>query len=313
MGPADLHAQPGNDCLLRALFRDAPVRAQVVHLRDAWRRIVAQHGYPEPVARVLGEMTAAATLLASNIKFAGRLILQIHGDGPVRLLVVECQDDLTVRATAKLREGAVIEPEADLRALVNVGGAGRCAITLDPHDARPGQLPYQGIVALEGDSIASALQGYMRQSEQLETRLWLAADDATAAGVLLQRLPREGGSADDGDTDAWDRANALAGTLTAEELKTVPSAQLMRRLFWQETLDYYAPLIPRFGCRCSRERIGRMLQSLGQAEVDTIVAELGEVTVDCDFCSSRYRFDAIDVALLFASGSTAPAQSERPH
>jgi molecular chaperone Hsp33 len=293
------------DRLLKFTFRDAPVRAEVVRLDDSWRQIVTRHGYPAAVSRLLGEMTAAAALLSSTIKFAGRLIIQIHGDGPVRLLVVECQDDLAVRATAKLAPDAVIADDAGLRELVNVGGRGRCAITLDPRDPQPGQQPYQGVVPLEGDTIAASLQGYMRQSEQLDTRFWLAADAQAAAGVLLQRLPGEGGRARAvTDEDAWDRANALAATLTHEELTLLTSEQIVRRLFWQEALEQFAPRTPRFSCTCSRARIGRMLMSLGRPECDDIVAEQSAITVDCDFCNARYAFDAVDVAHLFATGTT---------
>jgi len=293
-----------NDALLKFLFHDAPVRAEAVRLREAWQRMTALHDYPAPVARLLGEMTAAAALLSTTIKFNGALIIQIHGDGPVKLLVVECQPDLALRATAKLRSGAHVPDGAGLRELVNGNGLGRCAITLDPRDAQPGQQPYQGIVPLEGTSIAQALESYMRRSEQLDTRLWLAADDSGAAGLLLQQLPREGGrpAGDDGET--WRRAVTLAGTLDARELLAIGPHEVVRRLYWQERLDTVAALTPRFQCTCSRARIGRMLVSLGRDEIDSIVAELGSVAVTCDFCNARHEFDAVDVAQLFSTGST---------
>jgi len=293
------------DRLLKFTFHNAPVRGEVVRLADAWQAMTEHHGYPAPVMRLLGEMTAAAALLASNIKFSGSLILQIHGDGPVRLLVVECQPDLRLRATAKLDADASIDPHAGMRELVNVSGQGRCAITLDPTDRLPGQQPYQGIVSLRGESIAQALENYMRQSEQLESRLWLAADDRFCAGVLLQKLPDAGGRTTPGnaDVDAWERTTALAATLTAEELLELPADTVTRRLFWQERLDHYPRLVPRFECRCSRGRIGRMLLSLGRKEVDSIVVEQGRVEVTCDFCNARQAFDAVDVAQLFRTGS----------
>src|SRR5882672_11750474 len=265
------------DKLLKFTFHNAPVRGEVVRLEQAWRAMTVHHGYPAPVMRLLGEMTAAAALLASNIKFSGSLIMQIHGDGPVTLLVVECQPDLRLRATAKLRTDAVIEPDAGMRQLVNANGQGRCAITLDPTDKLPGQVPYQGIVSLQGDSIAQALENYMRQSEQLESRLWLAANASCCAGVLLQKLPDNGGFAQRvaADTDAWERTTALAATVTTDELLTLATDTVTRRLFWQERLDHYRPLAPRFECRCSRERIGRMLLSLGRPEVDSIIDEMG--------------------------------------
>ncbi len=302
-----------SDTLLKFVFHGAPVRAEVVQLRAAWQQMTALHEYPPPVARLLGEMTAAAALLSTTIKFNGALVLQIHGDGPVKLLVVECQSDLALRATAKLRAGVRVPDDAGLRELVNAGGQGRCAITLDPKDPKPGQQAYQGIVALEGASIARALEGYMRRSEQLDTRLWLAADDAGAAGLLLQRLPRGAAAAGDDDGETWQRAVTLANTLGARELLATGPDTLMRRLYWQEQLDRVAALTPRFQCTCSRARIGRMLVSLGRAEVDSIVAELGSVIVTCDFCNARHEFDAVDVGQLFSTGSTAPGSQDALH
>jgi molecular chaperone Hsp33 len=305
------------DRLLKFLFDRAPVRGEVVQLDAAWQRMIRFHDYPAPVISLLGQMTAAAALLAANIKFNGALTLQIHGDGPVRLLVVECQPDFRLRATAKLQADVSIAADAGLAQLVNLHGRGRCAITLDPRDRLPGQQPYQGIVPLEGESIATALENYMRQSEQLDTRLWLAASSTTAAGILLQKLPREGGTnvacAGEEDDDAWPRATLLASTLTPDELLAVPADGLVQRLFWEEQLQHAPPATPQFACSCSRERIGRMLLSLGRPEVDSILAERGEVEITCDFCNARQTFDAVDVGQLFATGQTVSATSERPH
>jgi molecular chaperone Hsp33 len=304
---------PVTDKLLKFTFHNAPVRGEVVRLEEAWQAMIEHHGYPAPVMRLLGEMTAAAALLASNIKFSGSLIMQIHGDGPVQLLVVECQSDLRLRATAKIRTDATIAPDAGMRELVNVSGQGRCAITLDPTDRLPGQQPYQGIVSLRGNSIAQAIENYMRQSEQLESRLWLAANERCCAGVLLQKLPGDGGRASGTDVDAWERTTTLAATLTTHELLSVAPDTVTRRLFWQEQLDHYRPAVPRFECRCSRDRIGRMLLSLGRAEVDSIIAEMGSVEVTCDFCNARQAFDAIDVTQLFRTGSANDAAATTPH
>ena len=301
------------DRLLKSMFADAPVRCEAVRLDQAWQAMIAHHDYPAPVMRLLGEMTAAAALLASNIKFNGTLVLQVHGDGPVKLLVVECQPDLRLRATAKLREGAVIGSDDRLRPLVNLHGHGRCALTLDPRDRLPGVQPYQGVVPLDGESMAEVLEVYMRQSEQLESRFWLAADGAAAAGVLLQKLPLEGGRSAGSDSDAWERSVTLARTLTPAELVASEPQDILRRLFWQERLQAPSELAPRFECTCSRERIGRMLLSLGREEVDSIVVERGTVEVTCDFCNRAYEFDGIDVEQLFATGSTAQADTAKPH
>jgi molecular chaperone Hsp33 len=303
-----------SDRLLKFLVHDAPVRGEVVQLERAWQQVIEHHDYPAPVLALLGEMTAAATLLAANIKFNGALTLQVHGDGPVKLLVVECQPDFRLRATAKLREGSDIAPGAGLRALVNAHGQGRCAITLDPLERLPGQQPYQGIVPLAGDSIAHALETYMRQSEQLDTRLWLAADDKVASGVLLQKLPAEGGrAAQSHDTDAWDRTTTLASTLTLPELLANGPEALVRKLFWQERLEHGAAFQPSFQCSCSRERIGRMLLSLGREEVEDIMREQGHVEVTCDFCNKAQMFDAVDVGQLFATGDASAHVPDRKH
>jgi molecular chaperone Hsp33 len=298
--------------LLKFTFRDAPVRGELVRLTDAWREMTAQHAYPPVVKRLLGEMVAAATLLATTIKFNGKLVMQVHGDGPVQLLVVDCLPDLAVRATAKLRDEAIPD-DAPIRELVNRSGRGRFAITLDPSDPLPGQQPYQGIVSLEGDSMSEILETYMRQSEQLDTRLWLASSDDAASGLLLQRLPDDGGLRRGSDADAWSRAVTLAQTITPAELIELTPDAVMHRLFWQEALEHFPPLAPRFACSCSRERIGRMLVSLGSEEVDAIVAEQGSVTVTCDFCNRQYAFDEVDVAQLFQRGSTAEADETTRH
>jgi len=301
------------DALLKFLFREAPVRGEIVRLQASWRQMVANHRYPAPVTRLLGEMTAAAALLAANIKFDGALILQIQGNGPVRLLVVEVQPGMRLRATAKLRETAVIEAQATLQQLTNPNGDARCAITLDPTGRRPGQQPYQGVVPLAGETIAQVLENYLRQSEQIESRLWLAADEDAAAGVLLQKLPQEGGGAARPDVDAWQRVGALTATLTREELLSLAPEALAHRLYWEEQLEHFAPVEPRFECTCSRERSGRMLLALGREEVESILAERGNVEITCDFCNARYAFDAVDVGHLFAAGATREADASTRH
>jgi molecular chaperone Hsp33 len=243
--------------------------------------------------------------MQSNIKFDGTLLLQIQGDGPVSLVVAEVQADLRYRATATL--AAEVPGSGGLHALVDAHGRGRCAITLDPAEPKPGQQRYQGVVPLRGAQdeplprLADVLEHYMRQSEQLETRLVLAADDRTAAGLLIQRLP-----AAEPDDDAFPRIAQLAATLRREELLALDADTLLRRLFWQEPVQRFAPRTPRFACRCARERVAGMLRGLGRAEVDSIVAEQGAVEVTCEFCGARYRFDAIDALQLFIAAADQP-------
>jgi molecular chaperone Hsp33 len=311
--------------LTKFLFEGLPVRGMLVRLGEGWREMLARRqaagGYPRPVRELLGEMSAAAVLMQANIKFNGALVLQISGDGPVKLAVAEVQPDLAFRATATLT-GEVAD-DARLEALVNVHGQGRCAITLDPKDRLPGQQPYQGVVPLHGDqreplqNVSEVLEHYMLQSEQLDTKLVLAADDMTAAGLLIQRLPVEGelnlagkrNEDDIGLSEAFDRVAMLAATLTRDELLELPPERILHRLFWEETLRVFEPMTPRFACTCSRERVGEMLKTLGREESVSLIEERGEVEVGCQFCGQHYRFDAVDVGEMFTPQRDQPPSS----
>ena len=314
--------------LHKFLFEGLPVRGMLVRLTDGWQEVLHRRAtrapWPAPVASLVGQMCAAGVLMQSNIKFDGALIIQMHGDGPVPLAVAEVQPNLRFRATASVT-GAVAD-DARLAALVNAQGRGRCAITLDPAQRQPGQQPYQGVVALHGDrgeplqTLAEVLEHYMLQSEQLDTRLVLAANTQVAAGLLIQRLPVEGegnlGQHNEdliGLSEGFNRIAHLAATLTAEELLTLDAPTVIRRLFWEEDLRHFEPLAPLFACRCSRERVGSMLLSLGRAESDSLIAERGEVEVGCEFCGLQYRFDAVDVGELFTLPVDQPPGSASSH
>jgi len=297
------------DTLKKYLFEDRSVRVQVVDLEHSWQAVQSHHQALAPaVSRLLGELVAAAALLAGNLKFEGSLVLQLQGDGPVALIVVECRADLSLRATVKLREGHAVPADGTLQSLLNPGGHGRFIVVLDPRRESRAQQPYQGVVPLEGDSVAEVLEHYMRASEQLDTRLWLAAGAQRAAGVLLQRLPAQGGAESPAESaaDTWARAGHLAATLTPAELLGTDADTLIRRLYWQETLIAFEPQAVTWHCPCTRERVAEMLHMLGRAEVDSILQEQGKVEVVCDFCGKPYEFDAVDCAALFAGpGSTA--------
>ena len=313
------------DELHKFLFEGLPVRGMLVRLGPSWRELLGRRvgatAYPPPVRTLLGEMAAAAALMQANIKFDGAVILQVFGDGPVKLAVAEVQPDLGFRATAKV-VGEVTD-DARLAAMLNVHGKGRCAITLDPQDKSGGAQPYQGIVALHGDAgeplqaLSAVLEHYMLQSEQLDTRLILAADDGCAAGLLIQRLPVEGQGNleqrhredDIGIDEAFNRIAHLTATLTRDELLTLDAAELLHRLYWEEDVRRFAPLRPHFACRCSRERVRGMLRGLGASEVEGIVAERGEVEIGCDFCGLQYRFDAVDVGEIFTPQRDQPPGS----
>ncbi|WP_271009353.1 Hsp33 family molecular chaperone HslO [Paucibacter sp. B51] len=306
--------------LHKFLFEGLPVRGMLVRLTGSWQEVLQRReavgAHPPELRALLGEMSAAAVLMQSNIKFNGALVLQVFGDGPVKLAVAEVQPDLSFRATAKL-VGEVPEG-AQLEAMLNVHGQGRCAITLDPKDKFPGQQPYQGVVPLHGDQreplqkLSEVLEHYMLQSEQLDTKLVLFANDEIAAGLLIQRLPVEGEANLEGQgatlrnedeiglSDAFNRISMLASTLTRDELLGLDAETILRRLFWEESVRRFEPLAPRFACSCSRERVSQMLKGLGRDEVEEVLAERGNVEIGCEFCGLQYHFDAVDVGQLFA-------------
>lgn len=286
------------DTLQRFVFEHAPIRGEFVQLAATWQAVTERHAYPAPLRRILGELMAAGALLTATLKFDGTLILQLHGSGPVKLIVVECAAGHAMRATAKW-DGEV--PEGDLRALL---GNGRFVISLLPES---GQQGYQGVVDLGGDSVAAVLEHYMTASEQIDTRLWLACDDTRAAGLLLQKLPER----ETADADAWPRAVHLAATVQARELLTLPPQALLRRLFHEEDLRLFEPRPVYFRCSCTRERVTGMLRMLGHDEVRSVIAERGEVEVHCEFCNRRYAFDAIDAEEVFVAAVAAPADKTR--
>jgi molecular chaperone Hsp33 len=282
------------DRCLKFLFEGLPVRGVLVRLEGSWQESLARRAEPHPaeLRGLLGEMAAAAVLMQSNIKFNGALILQVFGDGPVKLAVAEAQPDLNFRVTAKLV--GEVPGGAQLEAMLNVHGQGRCAITLDPKDRLPGQQPYQGVVPLHGD-----------QRE--------------AAGLLIQRLPVEGEGNLEGQRarnedeigihEGFNRIAMLTATLTREELIGLEPEVVLRRLFWEEQVRLFEPQAPRFACTCSRERVRGMLLGLGREESDSLIAERGEVEVGCEFCGAMYRFDAVDVGEMFTPGRELPPGS----
>ncbi len=324
--------------LHKFIFDGKPVRGMLVRLTDAWQDILARRAanrdtgaYPQAVSELLGEMAAAGVLMQGNIKFNGALVLQIFGDGPVKVAVAEVQPDFALRVTATLT--SPVNENAGLSDMVNPGGQGRCAITLDPKDRLPGQQPYQGVVSLvdeQGQSLKQlneVLEQYMHQSEQLDTVLVLAADDKVAAGLLIQKLPVEGegnlagtaqpsGQAQDIE-QVFEHIAILSRSLKREELLELDPMTILHRLFWEEPVrlleSFKDDTAPRFACSCSRERVSRMIQSLGQDEAQSILDEQGKIDVGCDFCGAHYVFDAVDVAQTFNPAATSGDSSASLH
>ena len=284
---------PDNDRLYRFLIENSNVRGELVHLNATWQAVLERADYPDTVKTVLGEALAACALLAATIKFDGSLILQIRGDGPLHLLVVQTTAEGSMRAIARWNN------EVPDHGLHDIFGQGQMVITIEPKNGEA----YQGIIALEGEHLKDALEAYFIQSEQLNTRLWLAADFNSCGGFLLQELP-----GDDNDDISWEHFNHLAETLQMEEILNLPAQQLLHRLFHEEDIRLFDPEPMCFRCSCSKDRIISMLLSLGSDEVHDILEQQGNIEVDCEFCNAHYEFDRIDVDALFApaiAGSTA--------
>lgn len=286
-----------HDNLQRFLFDGAPVRGALVRLDGAWQQVLARHAYPAAIRNVLGQMLAAGSLLAANLKFDGTLIMQLHGKGKLRLAVAECTNDRTVRATARYDQDVADAPLAEL-----LGEGGTFVLTLEPKDGEP----WQGIVALEGDSISAMLESYMQRSEQLDTRMLLTCNDDTAAGLLLQRLP-DG----HGDPDAWQHLTVLANTLQPDELLTLDALTILHRLYHEDAVRVFEPQDVTFGCNCSQERVSEMLKLLGGQEVGEAVLEQGSIEVACEYCGQRYVFDDEDVNQLFGMDVVAAVREEQ--
>ncbi len=292
------------EAMTRFAFEHMPVRGAIVQLGPSWDTILERNRHASVAATLLGEACVASALMFSNIKLSGRISLQLQGGtGPLALLLAQADSEGKLRGVVRMRDeqDTVLSERSDFRTLTS--GA-TLAITLERHGT---QQRYQGIVPLDGDSLAEALQAYFAQSEQLPTRLWLAATpDSGAAGLLLQRLP---GTAE--DDDGWNRALQLAETITTAELTSLEPDEILHRLYHRETLRRFDPTPLGFGCSCSRERVAAVLRSLGEAELAAAAAGRGFVDVDCEFCNENYRFDAVDLGQLFSEFSVGSAPKTR--
>lgn len=268
------------------LFEQLDIRGAWVQLGPAWREMIAGRDYPEPVVELLGQLAGVATLITANLKQAGRLTFQLRGEGAVSLLVMDCDEQLRLRGMARSA------PELSAGSLPALLGDGALTLTLDTAGMRQ---PYQSHVPLQGDSVAAVFEHYLTQSEQTPTRLWLAANHETAAGLFLQALP----GADERDADGWNRVQILAGTVRAEELLGLGSIKLIDRLFPEEDVRVYDPRPVSYYCPYDPAKIYSMLRSVGQTACESILAEHGEIRVHDDVCNHEYVLDAAAVAALF--------------
>ena len=286
------------DQLQRFLFDKPNIRGEIVQLNDVWQTMEANHNYPPVIREYLGEVVAAAVLLSATIKFEGSLTIQASGDGPLSLMVVECRSDFGVRSVAKFKE-PLPEP-ADIKTLL---GKSNLVITIEQTLTKE---RYQGIVALEGNTIAEFLEAYLQRSEQLETRIFLAADKHTVSGLLLQQLPGK-----NEDEHSWDRITHLGSTIKKEELLELEATEVIHRLYHEEDVRLFEPEQIHFQCSCSREKVSNMLRSIGEEEAAGIIKEQGAISVDCEFCGTTYEFDEIDIAEIYASNNPASSSATR--
>jgi len=289
-----------NDRLFRFIIENTNVRGEMVHLDATWQAVLQRATYPSAVRNILGEALAACALLSATIKFEGSLIMQIRGDGPLHLLVVQASSEGTLRGIARWHANV---PD---KGLTNIFGNANMVITIEPPKNKKGAEPWQGIITLEGDKLCHAIENYFRQSEQLNTRIWLAADEKTCGGFLLQELP-----GDTQDADAWPRATQLADTLTPDEIMHLPVTTVLHRLFHEEDVRLFDAEPVSFRCSCSRERIDGILLSMGSEQTHQILHEQGKISVDCEFCNAHYEYDAVDVDALFASNALLDKSSTR--
>ena len=302
------------DCLHRFLFEHYPIRGHIVHLDASWRALLEHREYPASIRDTLGEAVGASVLLAATLKFDGTLSLQLQGQGPMHLMLAQCTNELGIRAVARYKDEAAVQGlPADVNAL---SGEGRLMVTLESEDL---SQRYQGIVPLEGPRLATSLQGYFENSEQLPTRLWLYADEKGVSGMLLQRLSDDSvanrrGSLPEGEAhldfdDAWHRVQLLADTLKPYELRSLTDREILQRLFAEDDVRIFESSPVFFRCRCSRERVIGMLRGLGSDEIRSVLAERGSVEVRCDFCNRDYEFDSVDVEQIFAAALQSEAGS----
>lgn len=278
------------DIRTRFIFDDMPVRGLHVRLENVWTHIVGQKHYPAAIRRALGELLAAGALLSGNLKTDGTLIVQVQGQGRLKMLVVEATSDQTVRATARWDETADINDDESLTDLL--GSNSVFVLTLQPKDAEP----WQGVVPLEGSSIAQMLINYTKRSEQLDTQIVLASSDDACGGLLVQRLPET-----EPDAASWEHVGTLVQTLTSEELTGLDAQHVLYRLFHETPPRVFDPENIEFACTCSRGKVSDMLLMLGGEEVGGVVAEQGSIQIDCDFCHAKYVFDETDVNALFGA------------
>lgn len=291
---------PSNDLLHRFMFDDCDIRGEIVTLGDSYREVLSNNQYPPAVQRLLGEFLAAISLLSSTLKFDGMIILQARGAGPISTIMAECSNHRGLRGIVRMQTDAKLTPEqAESGGLQQLLGGGIIAITIEP---KKGER-YQGIVPMDSENLAVCLEHYFQQSEQLNTRLWFAANTENASGFLLQALPKQLKTDQEDNEQHWDTLSALAETVSDDELLTLEHANLLYRLFHEEPLRMFEPSELTFSCSCSRERTASALLSIGRTEIEELLVEKGQIEVDCQFCNQHYVFDAEAIRELLGNAT----------
>ncbi|MDX6019438.1 Hsp33 family molecular chaperone HslO [Scandinavium sp. V105_16] len=287
-----------HDQLHRYLFENVAVRGELVTVSETLEQVLANHSYPQPVKNVLAELLVATSLLTATLKFAGDITVQLQGDGPMSLAVINGNNNQQLRGVARV-QGDIPE-NADLKTLV---GNGYLVITIAPEEGER----YQGVVGLEGDTLAACLEDYFLRSEQLPTRLIIRTGEhegkMAAGGILLQVMPAQNAQAAD-----FEHLATLTDTIKAEELFGLPANDVLWRLYHEEEVTVYDPQAVEFKCTCSRERCADALRTLPDEEVDSILADDGEIDMNCDYCGSHYVFNAMDIAEIRNNASPADPQ-----
>lgn len=276
------------DHLLRFIFEELDIRGELVYLNASWQEIQQRGQYSPVVRRQLGEALAAVTLLSATIKMQGSLILQIQGQGPLNTLVAQANHQGEIRGLARA-EGPVTDGP-----LEQIFGPARLVMTARTHGAEP----HQSVVSLAGEQLSDALGRYFNDSEQLQSAFWFFVSQDQVAGLFLQQLPGNEFRLDD-----WERISTLAGTVTQQELMTLPAEDMLHRLFHEERTRLYSPAPIRFNCSCSRERISSSLLAMGRETLEEILDSEGSIAVDCEFCHQHYDFSRENVDELFAIDS----------
>jgi len=287
------------DTLQRFIFSDSNVRGEIVHLNQSYQTVIHQTEYPESLQRILGEAMCSVILLTATLKFSGKLSLQLQGDGILKLLLVQSTHEQEIRGTMQW------EGECEDKSFKELLQNAKLVITIDPDKG----TRYQGIVPLDGDRLNQCLETYFMQSEQLPTRIWLAADDNSAAGMLLQKLPEQ---EDQSDGNQWEHITILAETTTHSELLSLSNETFLYRLFHNESVRLFESQPVTFKCTCSRERCEETIISLGSREIDDMIRDPGHAAITCEFCATSYFFEADQLRQMSAEDARRESENSAP-